>query len=84
MKKPKWKDASVSPHALLLLRACFAVILAELFLITAHLFLGGYPTQIYATRLYRSMLEYIMLDITIAVIGAFLVDLVLRGQSDGR
>ena len=78
MKKTKWKYASVSRHAQILLCSCFAVILTELFLITLQTFWGGYPTRIYATRLYRAMVEYIMLDITIAVIGAFLVDLVMR------
>ena len=78
MKKTIWKEAPVSRHAQFLLSTCFAVILAELFLITRQIFYGGYPTRIYATRLYRAMIEYIMLDITIAVIGAFLVDLVMR------
>ncbi len=81
MKKLKWKDASVSRHALYLLCSCFAVILAELFLITLQIFFGGYPTRIYATQLYRAMVEYIMLDITIAVIGSFLVDLAMREQN---
>ena len=78
MKKHKWNQAAVSRHALLLLCSSFAVILAELFLITLQLFFGGYPTRLYATQLYRAMLEYIMLDITIAVIGAFLVDITMR------
>ena len=80
MKKHKWKEASVSRHALFLLLSCFAVILAELLLITLQIFFGGYPTRIYATQLYRAMVEYIMLDITISVIGAFLVDLAMREQ----
>ncbi|MBO5305343.1 MAG: hypothetical protein J6B12_01135 [Clostridia bacterium] len=83
MNKQKWKEASVSRHAVRLLHICFAVILAELFLMTLHLFIGEYPTHIYAIRLYRAMLEYIMLDISIAVIGAFLIDLVLRGRGGG-
>lgn len=78
MKKWKWKDATVSHHALLLLRICIVVILAELFLITLQLCCGEYPTQLYAVRLFRGMLEYVMLDITIAVIGAFLFDITAR------
>ncbi|MBE6662483.1 MAG: hypothetical protein E7606_04290 [Ruminococcaceae bacterium] len=75
MKKRKWKEASVSYGSLRLLHICFAMILGELFLITFQLFHGDYPTHLYAVRLYRHMLEYILLDITIAVIGAFLFDL---------
>ena len=78
MKKLKWKEVCVTRHALLLLCSSLALILVELFLITLLLFFGSYPTQIYATQLYRAMIEYIMLDITIAVIGAFLVDLAMR------
>ncbi len=78
MKKWKWKDASVSHHALLLIRICFAVILTELCLMTLQIFFGEYPTQLYAVRLFRGMLEYIMLDITIAVVGAFLFDITAR------
>lgn len=80
MNKQTWKEASVSRHAVRLLHICFTIILAELFLITLHLFLGEYPTQIYAVRLYRGMLEYILLDVCIAVIGAFLFD-VMHKQS---
>lgn len=78
MKKLKWKEVCVTRHALLLLCSSLALILVELFLITLLLFFGNYPTRIYATQLYRAMIEYIMLDITIAVIGAFLVDLAMR------
>lgn len=78
MKKLKWKEVCVTRHALLLLCSSLALILVELFLITLLLFFGSYPTRIYATQLYRAMIEYIMLDITIAVIGAFLVDLAMR------
>jgi len=78
MKKQIWKDASVSRYAVRLLHICFPLILAQLFLITLHLFLGEYPTHIYAIRLYRGMLEYIMLDVCIAVVGAFLIDITLK------
>jgi hypothetical protein len=78
MKRFSLKNASVPRHALCLLCISFSVILLELFLITLSLFCGGYPTRLYATRLYRAMVEYIMLDITIAVIGSFLLDLVIR------
>ena len=78
MKKLKWKEVCVTRHARLLLFFSLSVILVELFLITLLLCFGSYPTQIYATRIYRAMIEYIMLDITIAVIGSFLVDLVMR------
>ena len=78
MRKWKWTEATVSHHALLLIRICFAIILAELFIMTLQLFIVEYPTQLYAIRLFREMLEYIMLDITIAVIGAFLFDISVR------
>ena len=80
MKKQIWKEASVSRGALGLLHSCFAMILAELLLITLQLFYGDYPTHIYAVRLYRHMIEYILLDITIAVIGAFLLDLAQKDR----
>lgn len=78
MKKIKWKEASVSHHAVRLLHICFSIILIELFAMTLQLFHGNYPTHLYAIRLYRGMLEYIMLDISIAVIGAFLFDVTLK------
>lgn len=78
MKKIYKANAAVSPHALFLIRICFLVTLVELALILAEVYSGNYQNHIYATRLLGKMLEYVMLDITLAVIGSFLFDLSVR------
>ena len=82
MKNRTWADAPISRQAFRLLWICFPVILVEFILITARQFLGEFPTRLYAARLYHAMLEYIFLDMTIVVIGAFLLDLTARTQED--
>ena len=77
MKKWNWKDKTVSHHSFFLLCICFAVILFELLLIVLPL-VPEHPEKLYEIRLFRGMLEYIMLDITITVVGAFLLDITAR------
>ena len=76
MKRMSKQNHTVCIHARRFLYLCFALILAQFFVITLQLFLAdGSSTYLYSLQLYRGMLEYIMLDITIAVVGAFLMDL---------
>lgn len=78
MRKLKWKEASVSHHVVNLLHLCFTLTLTVLFAMTWQLRMTDHPTYLHAVRLYREMLEYIMLSLTISVGGAFLLDLTIR------
>ena len=80
MKRTTKPNHTVCAEACRLLYSSFALILTQLFVITLQLIhTEGTPTHLYTLQLYRGMLEYIMLDITIAVVGAFLVDITVRG-----
>ncbi len=78
MKKLRSANITVSQHSLFLLRVCFLITLIELALIVADMQAGNYRNQLYAARLFYKMVEYIMLDITVTVGGAFLFDLAVR------
>lgn len=79
MKRSHEKIYTVCAEACRLLYSSFALILTQLFVITLQLIhTEGTPTHLYTLQIYRGMLEYIMMDITIAVVGAFLVDITVR------
>ena len=76
MKRSNRQNRTVCTEACRLLLISFALILTQLFAITLQLVhTVGSPTYLYTLQMYRGMLEYIMLDITIAVVGAFLIDI---------
>lgn len=81
MKKLCSANITVSRHSLFLMRVCFLITLFELALIIANMQNGNYQNQLYAARLFYKMIEYVMLDITVTVGGAFLFDLAVRDFS---
>lgn len=76
MKRSNKQNRTVCAEACRFLFFSFSLILVQLLIITLQLFHSlGTPTYLYTLQLYRGMMEYIMLDITIAVVGAFLIDI---------
>ena len=78
MKKDK-STHTVCAQACRFLHISLSLTILQLFIITLQLLhTDGSPTHLYAIQLYRGMLEYIMLDITIAVVGGFLIDITVK------
>lgn len=65
-------------YASRVLHAGFLIILAQLCTITAGLLIGEHQNQLYALRLYYTMLEYILLDVVLVIGGAILFELAER------
>lgn len=68
----------LSHYASWILHTGLFIILVQLCIITACLLLGEHQNQLYAFRLYYSMLEYILLDVALVIGGALLFEVAER------
>lgn len=71
-------EKGLSHYASWVLHVGLFVVLMQLCIITACLFLGEHQNQLYAFRLYYAMLEYILLDVALVIGGALLFELAER------
>ena len=79
MKKPGRYTHTVCTQACRFLYISLSLTILQLFIITLQLLhTDGSTTHLYSIQLYRGMLEYIMMDITIAVVGGFLIDITVK------
>ncbi len=78
MMKQKNSARSVSHSSLKLLAFGLTLALLQLVLSVLELQYGDYQSKLYASTLFAELVEYVLLDILLVIIGAFLFDMVDR------